>query len=90
MKHTPGPWRITHTADDSTFIDTDTDDFIAQVRRTIPEYEENAHLIAAAPDLLEALQALFFANAETFSGLPTYDPLWDKARTAIAKAEGRI
>ena len=60
--HTPGPWRVVHTADDRTFIDTEesNDNFIAQVDRNIPEYENNAAYIVRAcnahDELVKALE----------------------------------
>jgi hypothetical protein len=52
--------------------------------RTTGEAEANAHLIAAAPDLLAALQTLV-EQAERHDAVGLY---WDQARAAIAKAEG--
>jgi L-fucose mutarotase/ribose pyranase (RbsD/FucU family) len=50
------------------------------------EYKANARLIAAAPDLLEALKSM----CEGFSALKDSDfPALAKARAAIAKAEGK-
>jgi hypothetical protein len=43
-------------------------------------------VIRAAPDLLEALEALYRTHAEAWDGCPTI--LWDNARAAIAKAKG--
>lgn len=51
-------------------------------KRTEGETEANAHLIAAAPDLLEALKGVMaIADRKTDE--------FDLARAAIAKAEGR-
>ena len=46
--------------------------------------QEQADLMCAAPELLEALEVLVFAS-ESETGEP-YD--WDAARAAIAKAKG--
>lgn len=94
--HTPGAWRI-------------TDDFIGvhdQQGRCIADmdsegapdigYDEslaNAHLIAAAPDMLAALEALLEGTCEAMSFLDTHlvehlKPLADAAERAIAKAKG--
>lgn len=63
-----------------------------------PENEANARLIAAAPDLLEACRGVDVLYAELHKALgglvgdPSYDIVIEavrKARTAIAKAEGR-
>ena len=53
----------------------------------VATYHENAHLIAAAPDLLEALERL-----ERLSGsaMMTDDPAREWARAAIAKAKGEM
>ena len=60
--------------------------------------ETNAHLIAAAPDMYEALKALtkhYIANQGisgefivciTPEGIPEY---WENAKQALAKAEGK-
>ena len=80
-KHTPGPWKIysDHSHDvqieaESTMIaDLYTDD--------VPEFMDNALLIAAAPELLEALiDVVRIADRKTTE--------FDAARAAIAKATG--
>lgn len=54
--------------------------------RVMPhEAKANARLIAAAPDLLEALRALL--DDPDPRGAPAQ--VWEQARAAIAKAEGR-
>jgi hypothetical protein len=97
--HTPGPWRYFVEDDEGpaklpgTFTVDDAGlDWIAQGI----EYEANARLIAAAPDLLAALKALDDLRRPTVQGslgmvlmaIPTTHPLWDDARAAIAKATG--
>ena len=62
---------------------------IAEIGRLWPEYEANARLIAAAPDLLEAAKAavlvLQAANRITGKGANAVAALC----AAIAKAEGK-
>lgn len=62
-------------------------------RRTRDNREANAHLIAAAPDLLEALEGLlvFAEAAETKALVGDEGCLWpvEEARAAIAKARGQ-
>ena len=54
-----------------------------------PECEANARLIAAAPDLLEALEMCTKAMASVLPDFNPYDQAaYDKARAAIAKAKG--
>lgn len=52
-----------------------------------PEVEYNARLIAAAPDLLAALQTLVRA-IDRLPGNNPLDGLADEARSAIARATG--
>jgi hypothetical protein len=53
-----------------------------------PDGIANARLIAAAPDMLAALKELLF-NAVHGNGLEAHYKTQDKARAAIAKAEGQ-
>lgn len=81
LNHTPGPW----------ILEQDTV-FIGETRKVQPvlyhgdsEGMANARLIAAAPDLLQALQLLYDTGADS--------TMLNYARSitakAIAKAEGR-
>ena len=67
FKHTPGPWRITRDLQSPASIEAAGGDggALAKVyltdpktRRRTPEYEANARLIAAAPELADALDEL--------------------------------
>ena len=64
--HTPGPWEIKRHFDPGfKFISAQKHTALAQVvwrmedEDRSPDCEANAHLIAAAPDLLEALEKVF-------------------------------
>ena len=99
-KHTPGPWAVReHWSDDGAFEVYPTRggapsygqwSALAEVpeygKEDSPEAEANAHLIAAAPDLLEALQEI--VNAADGDGWNQLDAGLKKARAAIAKATG--
>ncbi|HFH4386342.1 TPA: hypothetical protein ACGJWY_006788 [Pseudomonas aeruginosa] len=84
-KHTPGPWEFSAGADygdegnyaDVTALNGDV--IIARVNNLIPASAANGELIAAAPDLLDALVALVECEQTT-------PELWEAARAAIAKA----
>jgi hypothetical protein len=88
-KYTPGPWIA---SGDSKYIDSD-DGWIAEVNswptspvKQVPEgsekHQANARLIAAAPDLLDALLEIVARNEiQNWFNL-------DQARAAIAKAKG--
>ena len=98
-KHTPGPWRI---KSDPMHFDTLTTveggaigvrkpfgvQMIVQVGgdSDFQEAEANARLIAAAPELLEALKEII--AAADGDGWNQLDASFATARAAIAKAEG--
>lgn len=96
-KHTPGPWHLTTyaptTLDQVTYYGVGA----PNSRTTIagPLNEADARLIAAAPELLEALidlterLASYLKPAPHETYIPNYEPLvLRQARTAIAKATG--
>ena len=94
-KHTPGPWQIKRHFDPGyKFISAQKHTALAQVvwcmedEDRSPECEANAHLIAAAPDLLGALNSLLEYLHEYDLDYPEAAPVFDKARAAIAKAKG--
>lgn len=87
-KHTPGPWNIYFNSQDDRVIrkmfeDGTESHVIARCRSGL----ENALLIAAAPDLLEALRCA--VNDADAWGLADDECDWlSIARAAIAKATG--
>ena len=87
-KHTPGPWNICastpslieaahHNVNDVTIAQA----FEPQGSASLPEMWANARVIAAAPDLLAALQEVVEISDRKHDA-------WDKARAAIARARG--
>jgi len=94
-QHTPGSWTVEHSEDDETLVSNEVE-HIATIWRTAPAYEANARLIAAAPELLEALKNMLTAlrvlrdgRVSAWDALVTPDlcTQWDRAKAAIAKAE---
>ena len=94
-KHTPGPWGLSgantvHGADCIVAFVGTADE---EVRRFSGERQSaDAHLIAAAPDLLEACEMLAEAQrlaAVGEDGFGAYVDAVDKARAAIKKAKGQ-
>ena len=90
MKYTAGPWTV---AAGPTYCAIRTDArVIADMRLVGLHYNKaDATLIAAAPDLLEALQNLFDADMEHVlmgDGKDDQIEAIAKARAAIAKATG--
>ncbi len=77
-KHTPGPWRVTgpNVRAGHALLAIVCDHW-ADEKTPEPEKEANARLIAAAPDLLDALKEITLEHGMT-----------EKARAAIAKATG--
>lgn len=91
-KFTPGPWYETGTGNHQGLIVAEkTGENIAVVYDKV-----NARLIAAAPELLDALQAIMavFHKPDvgwTVDGEPTTEKTsaWIQARAIIAKVEGK-
>ena len=77
-KHTPGPWALLRGRDGTSIVGVDV-----QVAYCYGMQEkENAILISAAPDLLEACKALVEKDLHDIKH-------FGMALAAIAKAEGR-
>lgn len=107
-KHTPGPWKLARFNPDRATVEVETvrrgvdvpdqGDLIAVVGAygaTIDDAPD-ARLIAAAPELLDALFSLLNIEGAAVRGcdspaLAGLDVRWhfDKARAAIAKATGQ-
>jgi hypothetical protein len=92
FKGTPGPWVVMNTADIFTSLGAKNSEGIEASRNDgwhvadcdmgglcLDEVAANACLIAAAPDLLEALQQVVAISDRKHEA-------WDKAHAAIAKA----
>jgi hypothetical protein len=82
-RHTPGPWAV--TADGINIKTKDTDIMICENggETGATEDKANARLIAAAPDMLEALE-----NLEN-NGVEIPDHAWIMIKNAIDKATGK-
>lgn len=96
MKHTPGPWTVDRAWHiDKGFLRIIRDPrlervaMIPDVERELEEAIGDAHLIAAAPDLLATLRELVRYVRDEFSCSHPLCEAADRARAAIAKAEGQ-
>jgi len=99
---TPGPWDRTNL----TIHTQGTQDFPAlkiarvyeanietEAARTVEQATANARLIAASPDLYEALKAIVETASEACECVEGETPghcMWCVGRKGIAKAEGRV
>lgn len=103
VKHSPGPWRVADRGGEIARIfagsrEQTIGNEVAVIYASGPaEHQANARLIASAPELLEAC-ALFTAaaheardilNGKGFACPASIALAAEKARNAIAKAEGR-
>lgn len=95
MKHTPGPWEFRKEGDWTVFANGSSIMGNAAYYPWVPYDEADWHLIAAAPELLEAAQkALRIAELWIYDQLEgtsmfkeAYEEL-SSVRAAIAKATG--
>jgi hypothetical protein len=92
--YTPGPWRVFTTTDGSKLIGIGelngggiTDCGFGVWRGGDAEAIANARLIAAAPDLIEALQDILEYSGGAASALDD-EYVMDRARAALSKALG--
>lgn len=97
-KWTPGPWHKAHRNNNDmqmSFHGAIIGDVF--VETTTRNEEADAHLIAAAPDLYEALSMLVSSDAVAFYpsaieqsdwGSVDFEEWGDRARAALAKARG--
>lgn len=84
-QYTPGPWKVSSEELGLSVVCAKGVDFeIATLAQRRPEAENNAALIAAAPDLLEALEQLMDAYRKDIDPGPSFD----NAGAAIRKARG--
>jgi len=105
-KHTPGPWQrignkvfaLTPSERQEPGWPTEINRFGCYIQRENrepcgapdDELEANARLIAAAPELLEALQMLMPQAPNAWAENDPYSvAMWDNAAAAIAKATGK-
>ena len=97
-KHTPGPWVIDWNVSRLDIFGADETTLVASLRRSslsqaIDEAaRSNARLIAAAPEMYEAIAAI--ATAMNLGYIPNEilsegSPILKWLRAAIAKAEGK-
>jgi len=96
MEHTPGNWRIQNASDTYNRYQIEANGWgiILRCEDTSNESQANARLIAAAPELLEALRSLYYAVSDEEDDYPDsqlYHIVMNatkRAQAAIDKATG--
>ena len=92
MSHTPGPWEITTRLTFGWDVKVKDRDWLicGLCFEDDDDKKADAHLIAAAPELLEALEELYHLIDDAHDGDRVFTfELAQKAKTAIAKARGQ-
>lgn len=96
QKHTPGPWETHFGFDETGYPCFFIHGMSGDAKRDHAVLANDAHLIAAAPDLLAALKealselATEYPIASRIAGnWPEMVPVFERINAAIAKAEGR-
>ena len=83
-KHTPGPWVVRNFA-----VNGETRSEVLDANGGNACIQSNAHLIAAAPAMYEALQIMVrAANVDEIDPLVMFASI-ERAKGALAQAEGR-
>lgn len=102
LKWTPGPWSVDESSEPAKYAGLgdkcvrSKDGFIVALvmHEQPPIAMPNAHLIAAAPELYEALSNLldFYEEHTSHYGYPRggHDPVKEAAKSALAKACGEV
>ncbi|WP_312212375.1 hypothetical protein [Pseudescherichia sp.] len=93
---TPGPWEVAGLCCDAVGTEFDSVWYKAICHRPertggklTDEYNANMRLIAAAPELLEALQSLFIATLYGVRNSSAMNSALEKSQDAINKALGK-
>jgi hypothetical protein len=92
MPHTPGPWLYDHQ--DNQALITDTQGFTVIELHALENstahsaLADNARLIAAAPELLDALKGILYHFVPMQGTLKVEDDMIKQAHAAINKATG--
>lgn len=88
VAHTPGEWKFVQARQKTYATMTAAGKLLAIFRK--PVSDEDGRLIAAAPDLLEALNAVLdYSGARSGYDAMRYGDAIERAEAAIAKAVGQ-
>lgn len=90
-KHTPGPWEISRFEHGQAAIRSDEGYICTAYMASNGKAKANAHLIAAAPELYEALKSLLWRYRELVNNVGPGDDEYktiQTAQTALRRARG--
>lgn len=85
-KHTPGPWTIKPVTADKVYPHGVVGDDLCRLAKVV--CEGDARLIAAAPELLAALERMVRASVNQPEDTPEAHTARREARAVIARAKG--
>jgi hypothetical protein len=85
---TKGPWKVKRDKHGYPYIGVESDPWTYQGTVATVEQEKDARLIAAAPELFEALKAIYEIDVPDAEWSPTLEKCFGVALDAIAKVEG--
>jgi hypothetical protein len=93
--HTSGPWKVDGFTKRGTYARISGNDWAYFAKVIVrfcdepsPIGQANARLIAAAPDLLEALEKILVSDREGYPNCNLFSDDLARAKAAIAKAKG--
>lgn len=86
MQHTPGPWRVVISTGGLDNLSVCAE----RMKVALVTLPADAHLIAAAPDMLEALGRLLDYAEDVAAERDERPSALDLARLALAKAKGKV
>jgi hypothetical protein len=90
MSHTPGPWYVQLSDNGKELLIKPIPGDVVAVTDPCPEEAENARLICAAPELLEACEVMLqISELEALQG-KTRDKQINYLKSVIKKAKGEI
>lgn len=89
-KFTPGPWEVKYKNGETQLLMSDGDIHMCNMHYYpwVPENDADWHLIAAAPDLYEALERAEYMLRQYGMRPEFYREVASEARAALAKARG--
>lgn len=88
---TPGPWVVLHEHGEMIYVETETGIplFVSEEKLPLDRMLANAHLAAAVHELRDALKWFIDDIDSTHTVMLDFDANVERARKALAKAQGQ-